>query len=163
MPGSSPISGWPIPIDSDALGDAAGQVIRDMVDAIEAGWTAYTPVLTATTTNPVLGTGGTIVGKWKRIGKTVLFRIEITFGSAGVNAGNGTYTITLPTNATRTNLPVGLAFLRPAAGFNVNAAVTSAVGSIQLASDAGAVVTHAVPWAWAANYQINIEGAYEAA
>lgn len=96
MPGSSPVSGWPIPLDSDPLGDAAGQIIRDLVDAIEAGWTAYTPTLTAVTTNPTLGTGSVAVGAYKRIGKTVFWRASILCGSAGVVAGSGTYQLSLP-------------------------------------------------------------------
>ena len=84
-------------------------VVRDTtnmandVDAVftgyEAGWTAYTPTLTAATTNPTLGTGGTAVGAYKRIGKTVIGRVRITLGT-GFTVGAGTYHIGLPVTPT---------------------------------------------------------------
>jgi hypothetical protein len=93
MPTTSPISGWRIPADSDPLGDI-GQAIRNLVDDIEAGWTAYTATWTASTTNPVIG-NGTIVARYKRVGKTVLFRVTITMGST-TTYGAGQYSIGLP-------------------------------------------------------------------
>lgn len=58
-------------------------------------WTAYTPALTAETTNPTLGTGASITGSYLKVGKTVFYRIRIVAGS-GVAAGNGTYYFSLP-------------------------------------------------------------------
>jgi hypothetical protein len=56
------------------------------------GWTAYTPVWTATTTNP---TNFTIAGKLKKIGRQVTIAIKVTLG-ASFTAGNGTYSLSLP-------------------------------------------------------------------
>ncbi len=62
-------------------------------------WTSYTPVLTATTTNPTLGTGSSSVGSYARIQDLIFYRFVITFGTSGVNAGVGTYRISLPVAA----------------------------------------------------------------
>lgn len=59
-------------------------------------WDTYTPVLTATTTNPDLGTGATTFGKWFRQGTSATVAIFIEFGSSGASAGDGIYEISLP-------------------------------------------------------------------
>lgn len=57
-------------------------------------WTAYTPVLTALTTNPADAT--TLrTGFYRQIGKTVEFYIRIVFAS-GANLGTGQYVVDLP-------------------------------------------------------------------
>ena len=53
-------------------------------------WTAYTPTVTASTTNP---TGHTAVGAYIRIGKMVVCRVRVTFAAT---AGSGTYSFTAP-------------------------------------------------------------------
>ena len=58
------------------------------------GWTAYTPVWTATTTNPTIG-NGSITGAYAVFGKTVHFRIHIVDGST-TSEGSGNYAVTLP-------------------------------------------------------------------
>ena len=60
-------------------------------------WTAYTPVWTASTTNPVLG-NGTIAGVYKQRGKIVDFRFQMTTGST-TTYGSGSYFFSLPVNA----------------------------------------------------------------
>ena len=59
----------------------------------------YTPVLTATTSNPTLGSGSTAVGEYWRdpISGWVYGHFLITFGTTGVNAGSGAYIVSLPT------------------------------------------------------------------
>jgi hypothetical protein len=57
-------------------------------------WTAYTPQLTATTTNPSLG-NGTATGRYAQIGKLVYFWAQITFGST-TTRGSGSYQVSLP-------------------------------------------------------------------
>ena len=63
-------------------------------------WTSYTPVLTASVTNPTLGTGGSSVGEYARIQNFIFYRFTITFGTVGVNAGSGSYFVSLPVTAT---------------------------------------------------------------
>lgn len=63
-------------------------------------WTAYTPTWTGNTTNPVIN-NGTIVGAYKRSGKEIVFRAEITMGST-TTYGSGQYKISLPVAAKTT-------------------------------------------------------------
>jgi hypothetical protein len=64
-------------------------------------WTAYTPSWVSTGTQPSLGTGGTLVGRYTRIGKTGLFRALLTLGT-GFSFGTGTMGISLPAAALAT-------------------------------------------------------------
>lgn len=64
-----------------------------------ADWTSYTPTWAATTTNPVLGFGGILNGRYKQLGKTVVLEIALTQGSAGASQGSGTYSFSLPVTA----------------------------------------------------------------
>jgi hypothetical protein len=59
-------------------------------------WTSYTPALTASGTNPTLGSGSVATGKYKQIGKTVFGWAKIAFGTSGVSAGSGILRISLP-------------------------------------------------------------------
>lgn len=62
-------------------------------------WTSYTPAMTATTTNPTLGTGSSVLGAWTRSGKTVHARAYIKCGTSGTATGSGTYRVSLPVTA----------------------------------------------------------------
>lgn len=67
-------------------GDATGSpvVTGDMPKAISTDpWTPVTPILT----NVSLGTGGKVVGKWKREGTKVTFKGLINFGTGGAPSG----------------------------------------------------------------------------
>lgn len=64
-------------------------------------WTSYTPVLTASTTNPTLGTGSTVIGSYVQIKNVVIYRFYIGFGTSGVNAGSGFYYVSLPVTASQ--------------------------------------------------------------
>ena len=58
-------------------------------------WKPYSPILTATTTNP---SGWTGTGRWYQVGSLVTVRLTLT-GGTSVNAGSGTYRIGLPVTA----------------------------------------------------------------
>lgn len=67
-------------------------------------WTSYTPVLTATVTNPTLGTGSVVSAAYARVKNLIIYRYFIQFGTSGVNAGSGEYKVSLPvTSAGVTN------------------------------------------------------------
>jgi hypothetical protein len=60
-------------------------------------WQTYTPVIHGSVTDPVLGTGGSAVGRFQQIGdKTFLVTGRILFGTSGQSFGSGTLSITLP-------------------------------------------------------------------
>lgn len=62
-------------------------------------WTSYTPALTATVTNPTLGTGSQALGSYARVQNLIIARFFIAFGTSGVNAGLGNYKVSLPITA----------------------------------------------------------------
>jgi hypothetical protein len=65
-------------------------------------WTSYTPVLTASVTNPTLGTGSAQVGSYARIQNLIIYRFFIRFGTSGISVGSGSYRVSLPVTASGT-------------------------------------------------------------
>lgn len=61
---------------------------------------AYSPQLTASTTDPGLGAGATALGRFRQVGKHVNAEVTFLFGTSGVTAGNGTFFVSLPVNTT---------------------------------------------------------------
>jgi hypothetical protein len=136
-------------------------------------WTAYTPALTGSITNPTLGSGSTAVGFYMRVGKIVWVRFLIAFGTSGAAAGNGNYAVSLPVSSVSydARVPVGVARL------NDDSAATIANVFIHLPSTTvfqfrfptawptGALqgANQASPWNWAASDSLAGELFYEAA
>lgn len=85
---------------------------------LQAAWDTYTPVLTAATTNPTLGSGSVTNGWYIQIGKTVFGGGRVGFGTSGVVVGSGRYTISLPPVAANTSvgLVAGTGILQDASG-----------------------------------------------
>lgn len=70
-----------------------------VIDRIsDTAWVAYTPVWAASVSNPTVGTGGSLVGYWRRYGSDIICYITITIGT-GNSVGSGTYTLSLPASA----------------------------------------------------------------
>lgn len=66
------------------------------------GWTAFTPVLTASTSNPTLGSGSVQVGHYAKIGKLIVAHWGVRFGTSGQAKGSGTYWVSgMPTGKGR--------------------------------------------------------------
>jgi hypothetical protein len=141
--------------------------IRDNMLSLGAAWAAYTPVLTATTTNPTLG-NGTLVGAFIQPGggKTTDFRIVLTIGST-TTVGSGTYLFTLPvTPVTSARIPVAqvIAFDTSAAATkNGGAYWVSGSSAIAAKMDGDTQLNNASPFAWAAGDTICAVGTLEAA
>lgn len=64
----------------------------------------YTCTFTAATTNPTLGTGGTLVSMYSLRGKWCLVEITLTFGSFTASAGSGAWSFSLPFTAASRNV-----------------------------------------------------------
>lgn len=64
---------------------------------VPAAWTSYTPTWTASTTNPSVG-NGTLIGRYQKIGRTVIAHINLTAGST-TTFGSGNYNFTIPVAA----------------------------------------------------------------
>jgi len=137
-------------------------------------WTSvagYT--LGAFTTNPQLGTDGTATCHYVQIGKTVHFRVAITFGTTGtISAGSGLYLFPYPvtplTPATQSP-PIGSAVIRDNSatkeyhGLARMNNTTAFTVLIQTDSTGVASVSNSTPFTWAASDTIRISGTYEAA
>lgn len=126
-------------------------------------WTAYTPTLTATTTNPTLGTGPTQSGRWSQFGKLVTGQASIIFGTSPT-AGSGTYLVLLPAAVASSLVIVGNFMVFDSSGSTWRA------GSIQqgasnttavLVMGGGNLITDASPWVWAASDEIRYSFMYE--
>lgn len=89
--GANFLKDWPAQneINCDAIDEYAGPCLTTspLLD--------YVPVLTAATTNPSLGTGGSLVGKYYTVFDQVYTWGEFRFGS-GASVGSGIYRISLP-------------------------------------------------------------------
>lgn len=66
----------------------------NLIDANAGTWQAFTPTWTAATTNPSIG-NGTLVGRYVKIGKTVICSISLTMGST-TTYGSGNWSLSLP-------------------------------------------------------------------
>lgn len=89
-----------------------------LVVASATDWTAWVPAITASTTNPTLGTGSSVGGNYQYLQtlKTVIATANVTFGTSGVAVGSGRYAISLPVAAATTYLVVGSGFYTDASG-----------------------------------------------
>lgn len=75
--------------------DAFQILTADQLNVLDATGT-YTPTLTATTTNPTLGTGSLQDGWFHRVGQFIQGGAIFQFGTTGADAGSGNYQISLP-------------------------------------------------------------------
>jgi len=160
-----------------ALGVAVEAIETQLVGAYDA----YTPTLTASTTNPTLGSGSSATGYYKRLGHRVEGYASILFGSSGVAAGTGYYGFLLPVEPVNRNHAIGIGYLVDNSD-NVRFLVASAAVSpplwaantkkaiILVSNAAGAgfftganPVGAAAPWTWAENDQLLVTFSYEAA
>lgn len=142
--------------------------IRDALTGIQAAWTAYTPTLT----NITIGTGGTIVGNYLQIGKTIKFRFILTLGTGGALTGGAQ--ISLPVNALAAlgsnNFPAGISSLRDSSasatvygGCRMLAAANGVAPTYNVTATTSSDCTATAPWTWAVGDTIWCAGEYEAA
>lgn len=142
----------------------------DMMAFADLGkaWTAYTPVWTAATVNPVIG-NGSLLGRYVQLGAFVSFVCEMTAGST-TTFGTGQYSLTLPV-ACRTGSPVQYFALdcrddSLSQRYGGNAWTPTGLACSCQASNGSAFfgnVTSAVPFAFATLDSITMSGTYEAA
>lgn len=162
-------------------GSIAATTVQAAIEEVAAeavgtpgAWSTYTPALTATTTNPTLGTGGSFetTGRYEQVGKTVRFSIIVRFGTAGVAAGSGSFRVSLPVAARSVPLGSLSSTVIEGGGYvqDDNAGLHYHVvpelittTTVALIRDGAAAVTHNAPFAWAASDSIRISGTYEAA
>ncbi|MGW4705002.1 hypothetical protein [Streptomyces sp. NPDC004285] len=142
--------------------------VRDQFNDILAAWQTYTPTWTAATTNPVLN-NGTIVGRYKRIGKTVHLQIDLTMGST-TTYGSGAWSVTLPLQAAASSgSRIGTAQALGASRFAGQIVISSSATGTSAFFPASSSVSNlssvasGVPFAWASGNELRITATYEAA
>lgn len=106
--GSNFVKDWPSQnnVNVDLIDNYAGPCL------ITQPVSTYTPVLTASVTNPVMGTGATAIGRYYKIFDQIYVWGEVRFGSTGATFGSGTYQISLPFRA-KTNISSGSPYSTP--------------------------------------------------
>lgn len=133
----------------------------------DQAWTTYSAAWTAATTNPTIG-NGTISDGYRRRGDTVTFRVAIIMGST-TTFGSGDYFVSLPVGASASIDQMVPCWL-------VDSGTTNYIGvlvfGLSITDGAkGKIITHnnanaassTVPFTFAANDRIVIEGSYQAA
>lgn len=145
------------------------------------GEQVYTPVLTATTTSPTLGTGGTAVGGWQSItGSLIWWWAAFTLGESP-DPGEGYYQVSLPRDpVSDPGRGVGDGVIQDISA-SAELRPVRAVCSTQLAVAMGgystrpfimdisapaafmaALVSHEAPFTWAEGDVVNLTGTYQA-
>lgn len=176
----------------DAKGDLLAGTAADTVDRLAVGsntqvltansaastglsWTsigsitAYTPALTATVTDPVLGTGAITLGRYATVNKVCFVQGVIIFGTSGVSAGVGNYRISLPLAGTGGEGSIGVGRIRDAsAGYVAYVLELQFDGTTQRAamnygSGAALLVGATVPITFSTSDQIFFNLTYELA
>jgi hypothetical protein len=120
----------------------------------------WQPELTAITINPTLGTGGIRTSHIWLSGNKVDIWFLIQFGTAGANAGTGTYYVPLPAAyplmaGIPANTPAGRVHQHRASP-DTTWVADMIIGSTTLAymvdqAPGGGYTNHAYPWAWTIN------------
>jgi hypothetical protein len=166
--------GWQnFPDTSTPITAATLNAISDELASYNTAWTSYTPALTASSVNPTLGTGSSATGQYNQIGRVVVMRFRIVFGTSGVSAGTGTYRVSFPVNARSISNAIPMAMFR----ITDSSASNSATGWMRYgATDyfemvytaaapvgAATLVSATAPWAWDTSDSINGVMVYEAA
>lgn len=129
----------------------------------------YTSTLTAVTTNPTLGTGGSANGRYTLFGgKFCVVHGTVAFGTSGTNAGSGQYLIALPfasSSAITGGVPsVGSGLIRCAGSTAiVNFFASSGSSTMAAITVAGGNMASGAPGAWTANDYISYTMTYEIA
>jgi hypothetical protein len=141
--------------------------ILDQIDSVTApGWTSYTPTWTASSVNPAIG-NGSITGRYRRAsgGDLLHFQLRIAMGST-TTFGTGVWRVTYPSPAPSAT---ALTFLSPH-GYAIDASNSGATWAIVaktestylvMGSGGGSLVTPTIPFTWATNDVLTLEGFYQ--
>lgn len=156
-----------ITVGAGLLGDgSAGNPLR-VSAPVAAGHTAFTPVLTATTTNPTIG-NGSMQGQYVVSGDRVDFDIQIVIGST-TQRGAGYWMVDLPVAAAAGTYGVASLHLSAVGNSPADFIGTSHIESgklmrLHFASGQGAIaLQHGWPTALQAGSVLTITGSYRKA
>jgi len=148
-------------------GLSAGQVLTAAtMNSIGAACENYTPVWTATTTNPILN-NGSLSGNYFRIQNLIIGQIFLVVGST-TNVGAGFYRFTVPFNINGSNVFTATCqILDNSAGFvaYIGAGLPTIAGSnnIEFRTHGAGTFTQAVPIPFGNGDQLRVQFMYQAA
>ncbi len=129
----------------------------------DGAWATYTPTWTASVTNPVLN-NGTIAGRYKQVGKTVRFYINILMGST-TTFGAGDWRVSLPVTAQNNfNVIANAMYLDNTIQWYEGSAFNAFTGSTTTLTMyyTNTTVSNISPFTWASGDYLVITGTYEA-
>lgn len=160
---------------------ALGVAVEAIETQIVGAYTSYTPTLTGSTTDPTLGSGSSVSGFYKRLGRWVRGKAVITFGTSGTAVGSGYYGLLLPVQPADKVQAIGIGFaFDNSDSLRFVVATAAVLPALWVASTSKAVLLQsnvategfanghnpigaAVPFAWSASDQLAITFEYEAA
>lgn len=165
--------GLPYPENTDPLGDMALAIkaLANAVDVLNGGaWTAYTPDwINSGAVQPAIG-NGSIVGRYRKVGRTVQFRVVITCGTTTTyGTAGGQFSIGLPAQAHGTGRQIchgdaGIGSTYGMRGRIEASAYTAALWTPGTAAGgADRAVTTSQPAVWTTGSVLVLAGTYEAA
>lgn len=144
---------------------SAGQALTAalMNTYVPQEFTAWTPVLTATTTNPAIN-NGTSTGRYRQEGKQVFFTAKIVFGSTST-FGSGSWFLSLPVaRASGGVVRASGLYIDTSAGtyyIGVNYAGTTTTIGLAYSASPILAVTPTAPMTWATTDEVEVSGTYE--
>lgn len=130
--------------------------LRDNLLAVDdhETFTSYTPVLTASTSNPTLGSGSSQLGFYIQTGNITHYWFRVAFGTSGTAAGTGNYQISLPVDCSFViaTQAAGAGWIYDSSGTDryLVSYTTGAATFLLIRYDNGTVAA-AAPFAWGAS------------
>lgn len=149
------------------LKDSSGTVTDIGAASTEPAWTSFTPTWTGASGNPAIG-NGTINAAYITTGKTHKFRIHITMGST-TTFGSGRWDLTIGGGVTT------IAAIQVVSCYMLDNSATAARGVVAWVPASSSIcrpvghdgaingVSSTVPWTWAQNDSLVVEGVVEIA
>lgn len=148
-------------------GTTSGQVLTAAtLNTIGAVWETWTPVLTASTTNPTLGTGSTQFGRYAQVNKIVSGFGQINFGTSGANGGFQFYFVSLPIAMQGNSTVIGQWRVFDAsagASYLGTLIFNTSTSALLFFNNPASVITNTAPFTWTNNDFIQYNFQYEAA
>lgn len=143
--------------------------VRDPLAALAGAWNSYTPTLTASSSNPTLGSGSTTTGRYTQVGKAVEGYFNVTFGTSGTAAGSGDYRISVPASISSNynGQPIGRVAVFCGTSYGYFDLIPSSTYMLMRYAQAWptgtlTTVTHAAPAAWTTSNYMRGWFSYEA-
>ncbi|MEV6526895.1 hypothetical protein AB0M43_33685 [Longispora sp. NPDC051575] len=149
--------------DPEFINNLTDEVTRlgTYVTSAYATWKPFTPTLTATPTSPNLGAGASLTGRYRMAGSLLTAEYTIVWGSSGISVGSGIYRLSLPRPPAFGVKALGVLWVSHPSTLAQQAGVCRIVGTGLEMIALDKVLSHALPWTWAAGDQIGAAITYE--